>query len=160
MFTVRKRQEIKNLEERAEVNEKPVGLTQDAGYQIGVRRTFPAPRERIWHFLVSPEGLRVWLGDRAKIDPVIGLSYRAADGTFGEIRAAKPYEQLRLTWQPAGWKKPSTLQIRLLSAGGGKTTVAFHQEHLDGPETREIMKRRWEAALNQIRDAVEGMRDR
>lgn len=141
------------------MRDKPVGLTQDAGYQIGVRRTIPAAREQVWAYLLSPEGLKVWLGDLAKLDPAVGQSYRTADGAFGEMRASKPGEQLRLTWQPSGWAKPSTLQIRLLDAGEGRTTVAFHQERLDGPHTRGLMKARWEAALNRIREAVGGEAD-
>ncbi|WP_276356053.1 SRPBCC family protein [Cohnella caldifontis] len=124
-----------------------VGKTKSAGFQFGIRRTFPVSREEAWAFLLSPEGLRLWLGELASLDLQIKGTYETKEGTTGEIRVAKLHEQLRLTWRKADWDKPSTYQIRLLDAGEGKTTVAFHQEQLSGPHERENAKRRLEAAM-------------
>ncbi|MBB6733831.1 SRPBCC family protein [Cohnella zeiphila] len=131
-------------------NDKTVGLTRTTGYQIGVRRTLPVARDRIWSYLLSPEGLKAWLGDLAKLELEPGRAYRTGDGSVGEVRVVKPLEQLRLTWQPRGWERASTVQIRLLAVDSGKTTVAFHQEHLDGPLTRARMKLRWEEAIDRM----------
>ncbi|MBW5448948.1 SRPBCC domain-containing protein [Cohnella sp. CFH 77786] len=129
---------------------KPVGLTKDAGFQIGVRRTLPVTQEQAWSYLISPEGLKSWLGDLPRLDLAVKRSYQTADGSTGEIRAAKPLQQLRLTWQPKDWDKPSTVQIRLIPGKEGRTTVSFHQEHLDGPQTRAQMKIRWEEVLDKM----------
>lgn len=51
-----------------------------------------------------------------------------------------------------GVGEPSTLQIRLLSNQPDKTTISFHQENLDHPDTREQMKLHWEDALAAIRE--------
>lgn len=132
------------------MDKRPVGLTKDAGYQIGVRRTFAASREGLWEFLLSPEGMGLWLGGRAELEPKKGSRYTADNGTSGEVRAAKLHEQLRLTWQPEGWSQSSTLQLRLLPAANGRTTVSFHQERLVDSAVREQMKERWEKALQEL----------
>ena len=63
----------------------------------------------------------------------------------------KPLEQLRLTWQPAGFPNETILQIRLLSADSpGKTTISFHQEKLDSAEQREEMKAHWEEVISGL----------
>jgi uncharacterized protein YndB with AHSA1/START domain len=137
-------------EEETVMEVREVGRTRSAGYQFGIRRTFPVTQEEAWTYLLSPEGLRLWLGDLDNLDLTIKGTYRTKEGTSGEIRVAKPNEQLRLMWKRAEWDKPSTFQIRLLEAGEGRTTVAFHQEQLSGPQERENAKRRLEAAMTVL----------
>jgi hypothetical protein len=43
----------------------PVGLTKDAGWEIGVSRTLPVPLEAACEFLTSPGGAALWLGAAA-----------------------------------------------------------------------------------------------
>lgn len=129
---------------------KPVGQTASVGFQIGVRRTFPITREDAWHFLTSQEGLRLWLGDIETLELVAGHKYQSKDGTSGELRVVKPFEQLRMTWKKKEWEKPSTLQIRILPGSADKTTISFHQEKLEALNIREEMKSRWEAVLSNV----------
>lgn len=130
--------------------QKPLGLTADAGYQIGVRRTIPIPSEDVWEFFLSPEGMRLWLGEIEQVEWQKGKTYATKEGITGEVRVVKPFEQVRMTWQKAEWEKPSTLQVRFLTPGPGKTTVSFHQEKLADSQMREAMKQRWEDALTKI----------
>lgn len=129
---------------------KPAGLTKSSGYQIGVRRTLPITMEQAWNYLTSPEGVRSWLGDAPSISFTEGAPYRTAEGTTGEMRVVKPYEQIRMKCKFAHWEKPSTLQIRIIPAGEKKTTVSFHQEQLADGIVREEMKRRWELVLERL----------
>ena len=46
---------------------KPVGLTKDVGFQIGVRRTLPISRDDAWQLLTSKRGVKIWLGDVSKM---------------------------------------------------------------------------------------------
>ncbi|MFC0215084.1 SRPBCC domain-containing protein [Paenibacillus chartarius] len=130
---------------------KAVGQTASAGFQIGVRRTLPMTEEQAWSFLTSAEGLKLWLGEVSGFALQAGESFVSEEGISGEFRVVKPKQQLRLRWKPSGWAAPSTLQIRLLPASSGRTTISFHQEQLDGPETRERMKLHWEHVLDEIR---------
>ncbi|MCM3629680.1 SRPBCC domain-containing protein [Paenibacillus glycanilyticus] len=137
------------------MEKKTVGLTQDAGYQIGVRKTLAAGQEQLWSYLTSPAGLGIWLGKVKEWELAPKKAYRTEEGIAGELRVVKPNEQIRLTWQPEGWDKPSTIQIRLIAAAEGRTTVSFHQEHLSSQQTRAQMKLRFEEALSQLAEFVE-----
>ncbi|WP_101807683.1 SRPBCC family protein [Paenibacillus pasadenensis] len=133
------------------MSRRTVGQTASAGYQIGVRRTLPAGSERIWSFLTSPAGLKLWLGEVPPLALQAGEAFTARNGLSGEFRVVKLGEQLRLRWQKPDWPAPSTLQIRLLPAGEGRTTVSFHQEKLDHAGTREAMKQVWENVLDEMK---------
>ncbi|NOU94239.1 SRPBCC domain-containing protein [Paenibacillus sp. LMG 31456] len=132
---------------------KPVGLTASVGYQIGVRRPLPISKERAWELISSLDGLQLWLGSISSMKLQRGEKYLTEEGTSGELRVVKPYEQLRLTWHKAGWSQPSTLQIRLISTSPIKTTLSFHQEKLENAAVREEMKARWEHVIMQISES-------
>ena len=134
-----------NMESR-----KLVGQTASTGFQIGVRRTFPISPERVWSFLTSPEGTKLWLGNVSPLAFSEGERFASEEGISGELRVVKPFRQLRLKWGKKDWVKPSTLQIRLLSNHPDRTTISFHQENLDHPNTREQMKQHWENVLSAI----------
>jgi len=42
----------------------------------------------------------------------------------------------RNEWQPLGWDRASTLQLRAIPKGD-RAAIAFHQEHLPGAKERE-----------------------
>ncbi|NKI22559.1 SRPBCC domain-containing protein [Paenibacillus dendritiformis] len=128
----------------------PVGQTASAGVQIGVRRTMPVAEDKVWTFLLSSEGLPLWLGTMPSLPLEIRHEYMTEEGTRSQIRSVIPRQKLRLTWQPQGWEHPSTLQIYVLSKTAGKTTVSVHQEKLEDIYMREVMRRRWEEALDRI----------
>jgi len=119
----------------------PTGLTKDAGWQIGVSRTFAVPLERAWDVLTSPEGAAVWLGEGATLPSVKRESYRTADGLEGELRSIRPHDRLRLT------RGPTTLQLVVRPAATG-TSVRFHQERLADAGERERMREHWKATLD------------
>jgi uncharacterized protein YndB with AHSA1/START domain len=134
-----------NIESR-----KLVGQTVSAGFQVGVRRTFPISPEQVWSFLTSPEGIKLWLGNVSPLAFNEGEIFTSDEGISGQLRIVKPFKQLRLKWGKKDWEKPSTLQIRLLSNHPDRTTISFHQENLDHPNTREQMKLYWENVLSAI----------
>lgn len=39
------------------------GRTKDAGFQFGIKRTFPLESDLAWERLFSETGRRIWLGD-------------------------------------------------------------------------------------------------
>lgn len=125
------------------------GLTRDAGWQIGVRRTIPVSPEAIWDVLLSDEGRAVWLGAGAELPNRLGVAYRATDGTTGDVRSYAPRRLIRLTWWPVGWDAPSTLQIRIQPAARG-TILSVHQEHLANAERRSEMRDRWVTVIDRL----------
>ncbi len=134
---------------------RPVGLTKDVGFQIGVRRTLPIRLEDAWQLITSPNGVETWLGEAPDLKFAKGEQYRLPDGSSGEVRVFHPNSHLRITWRPQGWKRASTIQVRVLPKPD-KTVVAFHQEHLPGSREREARREHFKAALDELERMIGG----
>ncbi|HEU4882884.1 MAG TPA: SRPBCC domain-containing protein [Longimicrobium sp.] len=127
---------------------RAVGQTAETGFQIGVQRTLPISVDDAWQLLMSPEGVRAWLGGAARWEK--GEKYTLQDGSAGEVRVFKPGSHLRITLHPEGWPRASTLQVRVTPSGEQKTVISFHQEHLPGAAERDTRRRFFEAALDAL----------
>ena len=125
----------------------PTGLTEDAGWELGVRRTVPLPAPDVWDYLVGP-GRRRWLGD-TELGTAKGDRYTTADGIEGEVRSFTEGERVRITWKPADWQHDSTLQLTVRPAASG-TTIGIHQERLADEPERERMLAHWTAVMEKI----------
>jgi uncharacterized protein YndB with AHSA1/START domain len=128
---------------------RPTGLTKDVGFQIGVRRTMSIPLEDAWRTLTSLQGVNIWLGATESFDFTKGATYDLPDGSGGEVRVFSPGSHLRITWQPPGWPRPSTIQLRVIPKGD-RTVIAFHQEHLPGSAEREERRAHFKSALDEL----------
>ena len=126
----------------------PTGLTEDAGWEIGVSRTFDRSVDEAWQIVTGRDGLACWLGtDALPTDP--GSAYETPDGTTGEIRSYRPGDRVRLTWRPKTWDHDSTVQVAV-SASGRKAVVRFHQERLASQQERKQMRDHWRSALDAL----------
>jgi hypothetical protein len=68
------------------MNAKPVGLTKDVGYEIGVRRTLPIDLKAAWKLITSEEAVSLWLGNPADIDFSKGAEYELSDSSRRSAR--------------------------------------------------------------------------
>ena len=132
------------------------GETADAGFEIGVQKTLPFPAIRVWEFMTSRTGMKLWLGDVSDLTWRKEETYHSKDGTTGEVRIIHPGKRLRITWKPERWKKPSTVQLTVVSSGERKTSVRFHQENLPDGAAREEMRGRWKRSLEEIGRRLRG----
>ncbi|ADJ44012.1 hypothetical protein AMES_2189 [Amycolatopsis mediterranei S699] len=126
-----------------------MGKTADVGWNIGVSRTLPYPAEVVWDFLVSREGVTIWLGPGVELPREPGAEYETANGTVGEIRSFADGDRVRLTWRPSDWDHDSTVQVRL-SGTGAKTTLRFHQEWLADAEERAQQRAYWQDVTERV----------
>ena len=133
--------------------EKPVGLTKDTGFQIGVRRTLDIGLEAAWDLLLSARGLQAWLGEPLTMRLANGAQYQLKDGSAGQIRVLSPGSHIRLTWDPGNWSRASTVQVRVIPAGE-RTVIAFHQEHLPDQNTRQARRDYYMAALDELESII------
>ena len=131
---------------------RAVGETAEAGFQVGCQRTIPLPQRALWNLLLSADGIATWLGPGLDIECVPGEMYETADMIQGEIRTRTEETRLRLTWQPPGWIRSSTLQLTLSCPrnSADTTTLRIHHEHLADAPTREAMRVRWQAVLDDL----------
>ncbi|MFE3472564.1 MULTISPECIES: SRPBCC domain-containing protein [unclassified Streptomyces] len=123
----------------------PVGLTRDAGWEIGVSRTLHQPPQAVWEFITGPEGVALWLGAEGRLPTERGAPYRTADGTEGEIRSYRPGDRVRLTYGP------STVQVAVTPGSSeGRAVLRFHQERLASAEEREERRTHWKAVMDRV----------
>lgn len=139
--------------EKARGLRSTVGETADAGFQVGVRRTLPLSSEVAWHHLVEGPGRADWLGPIEDFDPTPGATFQCDDDTVGDVRSVQPGRRLRLTWQPVGWTRSSTLQLTV-QPKDDRCVVAIHHERLADERTRHEMQQRWTKLLDSLREAV------
>ena len=129
-------------------------MTKDVGFQIGVRRTLPIQLEAAWQLITSPDGIGIWLGAPGDISLIKGDRYKLEDGSRGEMRVFKALSHLRITWQPHGWPRASTIQVRVIPKDT-RTVIAFHQENLPGAAEREGRRAHFESALDKFESGIQ-----
>jgi uncharacterized protein YndB with AHSA1/START domain len=117
------------------------GLTKDAGWELGVRTTVPAPIAAVWEYLMGP-GLPIWLGEIDALPEEKGAAYATADGVRGTVRSRSDASKLRVTWRPDDWPHDTTLQVTVKEAASG-TTIGFHHEGLADRDERRMMLGHW-----------------
>jgi uncharacterized protein YndB with AHSA1/START domain len=132
---------------------KEVGETKDAGFQIGVRKTFAAPIETIWNFLFSEKGLLIWLGKIGLENFQLGKQYKTERQIEGKVNVFKLNSHIRLTWKPKQWTNTSALQIRVIPSKE-KTTISIHQDKLLDSKQRDEMKKYWDKVLEKIENEI------
>lgn len=134
------------------MEKKPIGLTRDSGWQMGLRKTVPVTQEKAWRFFLSEEGIRLWFGT-LESGLQTGVDMRTKEGFEGRVTTFVEGSHFRMKWKKPGWDHFSLLQVRLMPAGspkGSATTFAFHQDQLQDEQEREEMKRHWRNVMQQL----------
>jgi uncharacterized protein YndB with AHSA1/START domain len=137
--------------------ERPTGLTQDAGWEIGVSKTLPIPVSAVWDFITCPEGVALWLGKGAQLPTEKGESYETGDGIAGELRSYRPGDRVRLTYGATTLQVAVSASASASGAGAGageKTVLRFHQEHLANAVERERQRAHWKAVMADVVQAL------
>lgn len=131
---------------------KSVGLTKDAGYQFGIRKTFPYSQEYLWNFMFSDKGLKIWLGE-LKEDLEIEKAYQTKEGIEGLVRVFTPHSHIRMNWKKENWENNSIVQVRVIG-DQEKATISFHQEKLLDNNQREEMDLYWNKKMTEIEKMI------
>ncbi|MFF8830696.1 SRPBCC domain-containing protein [Streptomyces sp. NPDC015131] len=127
----------------------PTGLTRDAGWEIGVSKTLPLPAGTLWDFVVSPEGVGIWLGGtRGPLPTEKGARYETEAGVTGEVRGYRPGDRVRLT------HGTTTVQVTVSASGPARAVLAFHEEHLPDAAARAARRTHWKAVLSRMEAAL------
>lgn len=134
--------------------------TESSGYQSTIRRTFAAPRERVWRAFTEPEEMAQWYG-RDAMDVEIHALEAEPGGSFSiTMRDDEPYdiggkflevvenERLVPTWYVG------QITVELADAPGG-TEIVFTHDGLPNRATTDQHKEGWIAAIDALATAVE-----
>ena len=106
----------------------PVGLTKDAGWEIGVSRTVPHDPEAVWALL---EDVPSWLG-----------------GEPDSVRSHNPHDRMRLA------SRGTIVQV-VIRQGKTGTSIRFHQEKLQSAEEREAQRTHWKGVIDRLVERLE-----
>jgi len=133
--------------------EKQIGQTKDVGFQFGIRKTIPISTEKVWDFLFSENGLKIWLGN-LKSELELNKEFETENGITGLLRVFKPNSHIRVNWKLKTWENMSTVQIRVIG-DENKTTIAIHQEKLLNSLQRNEMKEYWNKIIEKLTNKIE-----
>lgn len=134
-------------------SKEPIGLTRGSGWQIGLRRTLAVPAALLWDWMLSREGLELWLGSGPEFPFQAGGEYLLDDGTTGMVRVFQSSSHWRISRQPIDpkYKRASLIQVRILESGEN-SVLAFHEEHLPTESERHIRKAFYLAVMEKIKE--------
>lgn len=124
-----------------------LGQVASGKYQLSISRTIAADPVALWSLLLSPAGVRCWLGTIDQFEAVKGWPFETAESVRGAVRGVEPGKRLRLTYQPPGHETRSTLLLTI-SGTDGRAILRFDHEKLTDATAREAMKQRWQQALD------------
>jgi activator of HSP90 ATPase len=127
--------------------------TKDLGFQVSVRKTFGVTTDIMWDFLLSEQGIHVWLGEIPIEDFEIQKSFVTTAGIEGKLTVFVPNCHFRLKWKPKGWTKFSTIELRVVNAKG-KAAVIFHQTGFFEIEQKEELRTYWKNVVEKMNQAL------
>lgn len=135
-----------------ESRHRPVGLSPDAGWELGVRRTVPAPPQEVWRRLLA-EWLPQWLGVES-VPQMVGAPLRQHGRVRGRLVGCHVGRRLRMRWTPETLDHETVFQVTLQESAEG-TVIGIHQERLLGAAERQGLLEHWTAVLDDLVIAVE-----
>ena len=128
-------------------------LANSQGTTVTVRRSVSLPPKHVWKFLVTRDGAEALLGPGGELGDK-GDSWHADDGTYGVIRSYHPLEQIRFSWHAAEEAPKTIVDVHLVSATDGETTVEICHDQIPPYYDTAAISRRWERALEKLADAA------
>lgn len=136
-----------------QVNENIIDKVKPIGFQLGVSKTFAVSYDDMWEFLLSENGISVWLGEINFDEFGVNKSYQTKQGIEGKLNVFKPDSHLRLAWKPKHWKKSSIIEIRITNSRG-RARIVFHHTNLYEIEQRIEMKKYWDNVILNIQNEL------
>ncbi|GAA0884387.1 hypothetical protein GCM10009120_29850 [Sphingobacterium siyangense subsp. cladoniae] len=116
-----------------------IGLTKDAGWQFGIRKTVATSLEKLWNIFFSDRGLSYW-----------------SEGVDRNFSTFKEYSHIRTKWRHRDFTEDANLQIRFIpSKNKDKTTVSIHVDKLKNENERELCKEYWSKVIEDLNKLLE-----
>ncbi|MFQ5751156.1 MAG: SRPBCC domain-containing protein [bacterium] len=131
-----------------------------------LKRTFNAPREKVFQAWTNPEMLKEWFhgGDDwttpiQEVDLQVGGKFRlgmqppdaeAPYVAYGTYREVQPPEKLVYTWDWEGQDPLDTLVTVVFREVGDSTEVELTHERFPNPETRDQHREGWIGCMDQL----------
>jgi activator of HSP90 ATPase len=128
---------------------KIVGLTKNSGYQISVTKIFNVSYDTMWDFILSEEGINIWLGKSDMIDFELNTPFKTLTGIEGQLKSFKPGVNFKLTWKAADWTNTSKVEIRIDNKNG-RARLGILQSFLTSLDQRSSQKKHWDNVIVNV----------
>jgi hypothetical protein len=122
---------------------------KDLGFQVSVSKTFNVSTQTMWEFLLSENGITIWLGEINFEDFGIQKQFVTKEGIEGKLTVFVPDCHLRLKLKPIGFEKALTVELRVTNSRG-KAKVLFHNTGFYKIEQVEQLRNRWKHVISKM----------
>lgn len=127
-----------------------LGQNQKGRYAVTVTKTAPLSQKKLWNFLISEEGLNIWLKPMSPIVFKAKNSFEVPGEIYGEIRTLKAPTRARLTWIDQDWDKTTFVQLFLVSRKNNKCLFVFQHDNLMDARAKEKMRAYWKGVMDEL----------
>jgi uncharacterized protein YndB with AHSA1/START domain len=130
---------------------------------LQIRRTFAAPREKVFRAWTDPEALKQWFGPpryettAAEVDLRVGGKFRltlekenAAVTAFGTFREIRPPALLVCTWNWDYNDIGDTILTLEFNDDGGETELVLTHERFPTSEQRDAHNTGWTGCFDEL----------
>jgi hypothetical protein len=137
-------------------NKRIIGLTKNSGYQISKTKIFAVSYELMWDFILSEDGMNIWLGKSDIADFELNKPFKTINGVEGILKSFKPGVYFKINWKPKEWTNISKVEIRIDSKNG-RARLGVLQSFLLSSEQRVLQKRYWDNVFNEIEKQMQSI---
>jgi len=134
------------------------GQSLKGDYSVTITKSVNASGPAAWKFMMSREGLQLWLSPMSELEIEMGAAFECEGGIYGEVRTVKAPRRLRLRWQETDWPKATWVQFSIVPRGFHKlkkSILVISHGSLTTTQQREAMRAHWKSKLAE---AIEGMK--
>lgn len=123
-------------------------------YTTTATKTIAVSAAKLFAFLISDEGLEIWLSPLSEMKFETGTPYERMGGVFGEVRGFTRGKKIRLTWIDEEWPRKTTLQLHLVPRGEGKCMIVI--DHIDLPtmKAKNDMHAHWRKVVDRLSETL------
>ncbi|HEY1595204.1 MAG TPA: SRPBCC domain-containing protein [Thermoleophilaceae bacterium] len=140
-------------------------MTEEAGHELRIERTFAAPAEEVFDAWTSPEVMRRWFHafedwetPEAEVDLRVGGRVRVVmrrpdgrdSGMGGEYRLIDRPHRLVMTWTFDDHPANEQLIELTFSESEGSTTVVMVNSRISTDERRESQDKGWYGCFSEL----------
>jgi hypothetical protein len=103
----------------------------------------------MWEFLLSEEGINIWLGQINMDDFEIQKPFVTKEGIEGKLTVFVPDCHLRIKWKPVNFDKALTVKLRVTNSKG-KAKILFYNTGFYKMEELEILRSYWKLVISKM----------
>jgi activator of HSP90 ATPase len=134
------------------VTEK-IANNKNLGFQVSASKTFAVDTNTMWEFILSEQGICIWLGTINIDDFEVQKQLYTKEGIAVKLTVFKMDCHLRFKWKPPHFAKDSTVELRITNSNG-RAKVIFHNTGFYKIEQQETLRIYWKNVIAKMHQAL------